>query len=141
MKAPHEFRNSPNPMTGTRLREVISRIADEAVAGEGQIIRFRIGETTLICLYDESHNRMRVVCPVVPYGQVTAEQRDLAMEANFHSALDARYAVGEGILYAAFIHPLSSLAAEDLVSGIAQARQLALTFGREYTSGSLYFNG
>ncbi len=32
------------------------------------------------------------------------------MIANFHTALDARYAISDGVIYAAFIHPLSSLA-------------------------------
>lgn len=61
------------------------------------------------------------------------------MEANFHSALDARYAVSDGVLYSAFIHPLASLTERDLISGIGQTRQLALTFGRKYSSGALHF--
>jgi len=136
-----QFQNFPTPLTGDDLRDVISRIADESVAGEGSIIRFRMGETTLICIYDEIHDRMRVVCPIAPLARVTEDERDLALEANFHSALDARYAASEGVLYSIFIHRLSSLAARDLVSGIEQTRKLALTFGREYTSGALHFWG
>jgi len=128
-------------MTGERLRKIISGIAGQTVAGEGPMIQFRIDGVSMLCIYDETHDRMRVICRIAPYDQVTAEQRDAVLEANFHSALDARYAVSEGILYAAFIHPLSSLTEPDLLSGIAQTRQLGLTFGGEYSSGALHFGG
>ncbi|MEE8126039.1 MAG: hypothetical protein V3T42_09525, partial [Nitrospirales bacterium] len=54
---------------------------------------------------------------------------------------DARYAVSQGILYSAFIHPLSTLDEGMLKSAMDQVANLALSFGSEYTSGSLVFGG
>ena len=62
-------------------------------------------------------------------------------EANFHTALDARYAFNKGILYAAYIHPLSTLTKAQLESALEQTATLAATFGKEYSSGSLIFKG
>jgi len=61
------------------------------------------------------------------------------MNSNFHLALDARYAVSDDVLYAAFIHPLSSLCKEDFESALKQVYNLVATFGKTYSSGQLEF--
>ena len=63
------------------------------------------------------------------------------MQANFDSALDARYAVAKGVLWSAYLHPLSTLKADDFVSGLAQVVNLAATYGSTYSSGALTFGG
>jgi hypothetical protein len=93
----------------------------------------------LRCIYDEQHNRMRILTPVAARGKITGEQFEKAMQANFHTALDARYALNKGILYAAFIHPLSSLTKAQIESALHQTASLAATFGKEYTSSFLTF--
>ena len=52
---------------------------------------------------------MRLISPVIAdYEQAWSRLRlMLLLISNFHLALDARYAVSDGYLYAAFIHPLS----------------------------------
>ena len=59
--------------------------------------------------------------------------------ANFHNALDARYAVSNGNVFAAFLHPLSSLEENDLRSALRQVSQLVANFGTTYSSGGLQF--
>ena len=61
------------------------------------------------------------------------------MEANFHSALDARYAISDGILWAAFIHPLQELTKDQVISAISQVYSTVQTFGTYYSSGELSF--
>jgi hypothetical protein len=61
------------------------------------------------------------------------------MQANFDSALDARYAIAEGRLWAVYIHPLSPLRDEQLISGVGQVVNAALTYGTLYTSGAGQF--
>jgi hypothetical protein len=51
------------------------------------------------------------------------------------------YAVSEGVLYSAYIHPLSELSESQLTSAIEQVANLAITFGYEYTSGTLEYGG
>ena len=128
-------------MNGRKLGEIISHITGGQMKCEGPTIHFQIEGSTLLCIFDETHERMRVICPVIAFDQVTTQQREAVMEANFHSALDARYAVSNGTLYATFIHPLPSLTERDLISAIHQTHQLASTFGTDYTSGALHFGG
>lgn len=61
------------------------------------------------------------------------------MQANFDTALDARYAVANDRLWSVYIHPLRELETEQLISGLAQTVVLALTYGTFYASGSMSF--
>jgi len=55
--------------------------------------------------------------------------------------LDARYCIANGVLWSAFIHQLSILTDEELLSGLAQALTAAASFGTTYSSGALIFRG
>lgn len=63
------------------------------------------------------------------------------LQANFDAILDARYAIANDLVWAVFIHPLSSLTEDDFISGIAQTVTAAETFGTTYSSGALVFGG
>ena len=82
---------------------------------------------------------MRLIATISPVSELTGEQVARILEANFHSALDARYATSRGYLYAAFIHPLSPLSDAELRSAVAQVANLARTFGTTYSSGELLY--
>ena len=61
------------------------------------------------------------------------------MQANFDTTLDARYALAEGRVWAVYIHPLASLRDAQLLSGIGQTVNAALSYGTLYSSGALAF--
>ncbi len=61
------------------------------------------------------------------------------LDTNFHSALDARYVTSNGLVYAAYIHPLSPLRREEILSVLRQVAELVKTFGTPYSSGELSF--
>ena len=63
------------------------------------------------------------------------------MQANYDAVLDVRYAMANDIIWAVFIHPLSSLTQKEFLSGVAQAVTAAETFGTSYTSGAFVFGG
>ena len=84
---------------------------------------------------------MRLIATIAPVADLTAEHIARILEANFHTALDARYATSNGYLYAAFIHPLSPLTEGELGSAVAQVSNLARTFGTTYSSGELVYGG
>jgi len=92
-------------------------------------------------LTQDEYDRMRIISPIEKYEKLSAEQINQLMESNFHRALDARYASSKGILYAAFIHPMSSLTPAELDAALNQVAQLALTFGTSYSGGTLSFGG
>lgn len=78
------------------------------------------------------HDRMRIVAPIGPEAKLTDQQRKRMLDANFHSALDVRYATSKGLVYAAYIHPLSTLRREEVQSALRQVAELVKTFGSTY---------
>jgi hypothetical protein len=75
------------------------------------------------------HDHMRVVAPIGPEGQRTDQHRKRMLDGNFHSALEVRYATSNGLVYAAYIHPLSPLRCEEVQSALQQVAELVKTFG------------
>ena len=63
------------------------------------------------------------------------------MQANFDTALDARYAVAQGRVWGIFIHPLGALERAEFLSGLAQTVNLARTYGTLYSGGAQVFGG
>lgn len=125
-------------MNNDQLHKIIYTVSDTAVGQDG-IWEFIIGNMLLMCITDKANNRMRIIAPIKTYEQLTPEEMHLAMEANFHSALDVRYALSEGMIWVAFIHPLQELTKEQTVDAISQVYSAAVTFGDSYTSTDLSF--
>ncbi|MCH6259212.1 hypothetical protein MLD52_21850 [Puniceicoccaceae bacterium K14] len=126
-------------MTGKGLEEILREISGDNIAANGNVIEFEFQEILLVCVFDESHNRMRIISPIKKYEDVSNFEKNRMMEANFHTALDARYCVSDGVLYSAYIHPLSSLKKTDVLSGIYQTASLHVSFGSDYSSGIFTF--
>jgi len=106
-------------MTIDDLEITISSI-DENYQRENNSIHFMVNETKVALIADESADRMRLMIPIIPAEAMEEELLLRVMQANFDSALDARYAIAQGLLWSTFLHPLSSLTEEDFLSGIDQ---------------------
>jgi hypothetical protein len=126
------------------------RLEDLADLLEGTVEDFRRSPThwqfahhdiPMACLIDSNFDRMRFIAPITDIGEVDDEIKDAVLEANFHTALDARYASSNGLLFAAFIHPLSSLDEPLVRSALDQVASLVHTFGTHFSSGALEFIG
>ena len=128
------------PMTQARMETILRELAAEARGIPG-MLEFEYAGVELVCISDLSFGRMRIVSPITPVAKLTSEQVGSILEANFHTALDARYATSHGVLYAAFIHPMASLTEAELRSAVRQVASLASSFGTEYTSGELVYGG
>ena len=129
-----------DPMTQDAMEKIISSHVDIVEQEKGHII-FNYKNVKMALLSNVQHDRMRIIAPITEYSKLTAEQKDTIMKANFHQALDARYASSNGILYSAYIHPMSSLSQTELEDALKQVATLATTFGTSYSSGSLVFGG
>ncbi|PRP91829.1 hypothetical protein ENSA5_52670 [Enhygromyxa salina] len=103
--------------------------------------QFAHNNIPMACLMDPSFDRMRFIAPVTELSSLGPAIKDRLLEANFHTALDARYGSSNGLLFAAFIHPLSSLAPGLARSALDQVASLVQTFGTHYTGGTLEFVG
>jgi hypothetical protein len=127
-------------MNNLRLQELIEGIGDD-VEGRPGHWQFTLQEFPTTVITDEKADRMRIIVPVAAISEVDSERLLRLMQANFDSALDARYSVARGVLWSAFIHPLSTLSEQQFVDGLAQTVNLAATYGTTYSSGALIFGG
>ena len=82
---------------------------------------------------------MRIVAAIAMLENLDPRVSNVLLRANFHSTLDARYAVSDGVIYATFLHPISSLSPELIESALAQVLSLAKTFGSSFSSGKFHF--
>ncbi len=123
-----------------RLRETVKRIDPLAKFSETGA-EFTVNGVALLLVYDINADRMRVIAPVAESASLTAEETTRLMQANFDSALDARYALANGYVWAVFLHPLTALDGAELGSGVAQTVNLVTTYGTSFNSGVYVFGG
>ncbi|MDJ0643946.1 MAG: hypothetical protein QNJ15_14125 [Erythrobacter sp.] len=122
------------------MDEVIGALDGDAER-TGNNWQFTIDERMMLAVTDTNAGRMRVITPIAPVDALPEEALMRLMQANFDTALDARYAVGQGLVWGAFIHPLDSLTTRDFASGVLQTHTLAETFGTTFSSGALNYGG
>jgi hypothetical protein len=127
----------PMKMTTDRLAEILDDLGD--LSAERGAMKLRVEGVALTCLTDDTHDRMRFVVAIIETAKMTAADKDRVLDANFHTALDARYATYDGVLFSAFIHPLSTLDEASVKAGVSQVVTLAKTYGTTYNSGELMF--
>jgi len=133
------FPNQANAqMDNEQLGKIIYVMSDTLVGSNG-MWEMQIKGMPMMCITQESANRMRIIAPVKEVKDVSDEEMAAAMEANFHSALDVRYAVSNDIMWVAFIHPLKELTKDQVINAISQVYNANLTFGTYYNSTGLTF--
>lgn len=130
--------NSTTGMTGERLYEIIQQEADTTIREENSI-RFLFNEVMLICVFQENANRMRIISPIVEREKLGEEELLNALVANYHTALDVKYALSNEIIWSVFIHPLQELQDHQVVDAIRQVYAASVTFGTEYRSTGFTF--
>lgn len=127
-------------MTLPRLLDIIRSVDPEARAfGTGA--EFTLQDIPVIVITDPGADRMRAMVPIRSAEDLSGEELLRLMQANFDSALDARYAVAQGRLWGVFIHPLSPLEREQFLSGLIQTINVARTYGSAYSGGAMQFGG
>lgn len=100
-----------------------------------------VEEVPVLVMSDDGHNRMRVLAPVARLEALDGAILQRLLEANFSSALDARYALFRGMLWSVFLHPLDTLTEAELRSALRQVVTLVKTTGTTYSSTALSFGG
>ena len=96
----------------------------------------------MVVMTDDRADRMRLMMPIRKFDHQKATDLRLALIAlhcNYDRALDARYALKDGVLWSVFIHPLESLTEEGLMNGIDQVRALRRNTGTTFSSSKLHF--
>jgi hypothetical protein len=127
-------------MTPERLVDIILALdPDAAINANG--IELTIEDIPVLVVMAPSADRMRAMVPIASVEDVTPEEMNRMMQANFDTALDARYAVAQGRVWGIFIHPLGALERAEFLSGLAQTVNLARTYGTLYSGGAQVFGG
>jgi len=133
-------KSATGKMTPEKLAGLIAKF-DETAKAEANSVAFKLRDRDIILVYDVKADRMRVVTPVAQAALADEDILIRMLQANYDAVLDSRYAIANNAIWAVFVHPLSSLAEEDFLSGIAQVVTAAETFGSSYTSGAFVFGG
>ncbi len=128
------------PMTLSRMAEIVFAL-DEAALSNGFSFQLNVDGVTVLIVTDPGADRMRAMSPIRPIDGLAAGELARMMQANFDTALDARYAIAQDTLWSVFIHPLSPLKKDQFVSGLGQTVNLAKTYGTFYTGGALTYGG
>lgn len=134
LPAPHLYAQ----MSNEKLDKILRTTAEE-VDGEAGVWTAYYEDRVLLMLTDESNNRMRIFSPIIAEDKIDAEQMHAMLVANFHTALDAKYSIYEGLVISTFTHPLQELTEAQVVDAIKQVVRLAETFGTTYSSTDLIF--
>lgn len=113
----------------------------EQLEGHNGAWSFVYDDLMMLMLTDESHNRMRIISPIDEVSNLTQSQIVDALTANFHTALDVKYAIADELMWSVFIHPLKELSSEQVEDAIRQVARAASTFGSTYSSTDLVFPG
>ncbi|MEM7106018.1 MAG: hypothetical protein AAF502_22975 [Bacteroidota bacterium] len=123
-----------NAKLGAILKETVDKV--EGIPGNWQV---EYGELIIYVLTDETNNRMRIFAPVIEEKDLETGQMKKMLEANFHSALDAKYSLFQEYVISVYTHPLRELHKAQFVDALQQVIILAKTFGDTYTSTGLIF--
>ena len=88
---------------------------------------------------DETHDRMRIIAPINEVARSDTEMLWTLLAANYDTALDAKYAIHDGVVCATFLHRLSWLTADELDNAIEHVVNLARSTGTTFSSSDLKY--
>lgn len=135
-REPSEEAKAALMMIGEALKKI-----DEEIEPTGNNWEFKLGEHIVLVVTDPIAQRMRIMVPIVPSELLTNELLNRLMQANFDSALDARYGVAQNLLWGTYIHPLVGLEEDEFLSGLSQTISIVKNFGTSFSSGAAVFGG
>ncbi|MEM6642543.1 MAG: hypothetical protein AAF616_06160 [Bacteroidota bacterium] len=118
-------------------------LAQEATVVEESenTVQYEYDELTVYLIVDEVANRMRLISPIVEENKLADEDRSLLLSVNFDRALDAKYAISNGVLWSVYAHPLRELYRDQAVDAFKQVASLVFNYGTSYSSTDVVFGG
>lgn len=138
----------PQEGGGGEIDFVSVEMIDETIRGldpdaerQNTTWRFQVQGYPVFVIADTDADRIRVQVPVTQTNRLTARDWRRVTSANFDTAIDARYAAAQNVLWAVFVHRFSTLTQEDFASGLQQCLNLMATYGTAYASTNRVFSG
>jgi hypothetical protein len=127
-------------MNNQKLFHILKDVATD-IDGASGAWSFAYANHMMLLITDETHNRMRIITPIDEVRNLSQLEYKNALMANFHTALDVKYAISDDLMWSVFIHPLQELSHEQVTDALKQVAQAADTFGGSYSSTDLVFPG
>lgn len=125
-------------MDNSKMGEILTSVSD-SIQGENGRWQFKVKEVLFMCITDTNHNRMRIISPITEAKRLTEDLKSAALVANFHTALDVKYAIADDVLWSVFIHPLKELTEAQVRDAVKQVYSANVTFGTTFSSTDLVF--
>ena len=125
-------------MTLDTVSRLLDRLLEEKEGSDGFWHGQRNG-VTLYVVADEEHDRIRIMAPIGEMRKADPGFLSILLQANFDRALDAKYAMRKRELWSVFMHPMSTLAPDDLGTFMDQVAKLVQNTGTTYASSELIF--
>jgi hypothetical protein len=119
----------------------VVKALDAKAERTGNSWQFTLEGRNLLVVTDTNALRMRIITPIALVAELPEDAMERLLQANFDTALDARYAVAQNIVWGAFIHPLDTLTTRDFAAGILQTLSVGETFGTTFSSGAISYGG
>jgi len=127
--------------TDNRILEgFIKKLAGE-LEGTGGRWTFHVDGVPMLAITDQAANRMRIIAAVAESADLSESDLRSMLEANFDRALDAKYSIWKGTVWASFVHPLAELTQAEFESAAKQVAALKENYGTTYSSSELVFSG
>jgi len=125
-------------MTTTAMGKLLESYLTD-LEGENGFWRGNRDEVPVFVFSDDEHDRMRLMAPIGVVEELDSELLHVLLQANYDRALDARYAMRNKELWAVVVHPLATLATDDLPSLFDQVVMLVKNTGTTFSSTELVF--
>ncbi len=125
-------------MTTTAMGKLLDSYLQE-LDGQPGFWRGERGEIPVFVFSDDDHDRMRIMSPIGVVEEMDPDLLHVLLQANYDRALDARYAMRGNELWAVVVHPLATLAPDDLPNFFDQVVLLVKNTGTTFASTELVF--
>jgi hypothetical protein len=128
----------PDLMTTQAMGKLLESYLTD-LEGQPGFWRGARNEVPVFVFSDDEHDRMRIMSPIGVVEELDADLLHVLLQANYDRALDARYAMSGRELWSVVVHPLATLATDDLPSMFDQVITLAKNTGSTFASTELVF--
>lgn len=127
-------------MSDARVEALLKQLDSPVSGGHGKWT-LTLFDREVVVVAHEAAGRIRIMTPIltVPDEGLSDALMKRLLQANFDSALDARYTVADSILWGVSIHPLNPLSDQQFFGAIRQVISMAETFGQTFSSGGPLF--
>ena len=125
-------------MTLEKLKIYLTEDA-RVIQDNGNFVEYEMDSLRIYLVADVNSDRTRLLSGVVEEKELKTEDYKLLLEVNYDRALDAKYALSDGVLWSVFVHPLSDLTPYLIKNGLYQVRNLVYTYGSSYSSTSMVY--